>query len=128
MDSFEKVCKHETTVVEDSVIFCVSCGEEIHRIISTGKDYSERFVYRFEYDRTKIFTKFLDESGALATLAVVTTGVCMEIIHDFERVTDELLFRLSATHGKSKRLINLNFLLYQLCKKNGIDVEKSKFK
>ena len=23
-----ETCKHETTVVEDSVLFCVSCGEE----------------------------------------------------------------------------------------------------
>ena len=103
------------------MIFCVSCDEEILRIISTGKDYSERIVCRFEYDRTKRFTRLLDEC------AVDTTGVRVEIINNFKRVADELL-RLSATHGKSKKLMNINFVLYQLCKKNGIDVDKSKFK
>ena len=41
----QSVCEHETTVVEDSMIFCASCGEEIHRIISKGKEYSERYIY-----------------------------------------------------------------------------------
>ena len=81
----------------------------------------KRFVYRIEYDRTKRFTRLLDEC------AVDTTGVRVEIINNFKRVADELL-RLSATHGKSKKLMNINFVLYQLCKKNGIDVDKSKFK
>ena len=54
-------CEHKTTVVEDGMIFCVSCGEEIHRIISTGKDYSERFLFWFEYDRTKRFARLLYE-------------------------------------------------------------------
>ena len=115
-------CEHKITVVEDGMIFCVSFGEEIHRIISTGKDYSVRFLYQFEHDRTKRFTGLLDKCG-------VAHCVCMEIIRDFERVTDELL-RVSSTHGKSKskRLMNLKFVLYQLCNKNGIDVDKSKFK
>ena len=146
MDLFEKafneyiqvkkqsVCKHKTTVVEDGMLFCVSCGEDIHRIISTEKDelarfphYSQKTVYRFGYDRTKRFTRFLDEC------AVDTKGVRVEIIKDFERVTYEML-GLSTTHGKSKSksksksFMNLNLLLYQLCKKNGIDVDKSKFK
>ena len=110
----QSVCNHKTTVVEDIVIFCVSCGEEIHRVISTGKDYSEGIVYRSEYDRTKIFIKFLDKC------AVDTAGARMEIIHDFEII--------SVYYGNSKRFMNLNFVLYQLCKKNGVDVDKSKFK
>ena len=116
-------CEHKTTVYEDSMIFCVSFGEEIHRIISTGKDelarfpsYSERYIYRFKYDRTERFIKLLDEC------TVDITSVCMETIQDFEII--------SKTHAKSKRksFINLNFVLYQLCNKNGIDVDKSKIK
>ena len=100
------------------MLFCVSCGEEIHRIISTEKDYSRKTVYRLGYDRTKRFTRLLDER------TVDTTGVRVEIIRDFEII--------SATHGKSKTksksFMNLNFVLYQLCKKNGINVDESKFK
>ena len=38
MEDCEHACNHKSMVVEDSMIFCTSCGEEIHRIISTGKD------------------------------------------------------------------------------------------
>ena len=38
------------------------------------------------------------------------------------------MLQLSATCGKSKRLMSINFVLYQLCKKNGIDVDKLKLK
>ena len=117
----QMACEHKTTVVEDRMILCASCGEEIHRIISTGKEYSERFIYRLKYDRTERFIRLLDEC------AVNVKGVRVEIIRDFERLL-RLSVQLSATHGKSKRLMNLNFVLYQLCKKNGIDVDKSKFK
>ena len=129
-------CEHKTTVVENSALFCVSCGEEIHRIISTGKgelarfpSYSERYIYRFKYDRTERFIRLLDKCAVDVKDVRVDHYVRVEIIRDFERVADEML-QLSAAHGKSrsKRFINLNFVLYQLCKKNGIDVDKSKFK
>ena len=53
------------------------------------------YIYRFNYDRTKRFTKLLDEC------TVDTTGVYVEIIHDFERVADKVL-GLSEAYNKSK--------------------------
>ena len=123
----EHCCEHENTVVEDGMLFCVSCGEEIPKIISTEKSFNyysqkTKTIYRQRYHKTERFTKFLDGCDALASLAVDNNDVCTKIIHDFYQAGNETL------RGKSKLIINLNILLYHICKKNGVDIDISKFK
>ena len=105
-------CKHKSKFLENGEVFCASCGEQIPWINSSRKKYSEGITFRHRYDRTIIFTEFLDK------WSVDIFHKHIEIMRDFEDVV--------AYHkSKSKRFMNLNLLLYQLCKKNGLDVNEA---